>query len=577
MIRIENLKVKFKTESGWFEAVKGVSFDLKKGEVMGIVGESGSGKSVTSLSIMRLHDPAISLFSGHIFYKDIDLLALPEEKMPDYRGNQISMIFQEPMTSLNPVLTCGSQVAEAIKRHRSGTEVKNVKEAVLELFNEVQLPSPEHIYNSYPHEISGGQKQRVMIAMALSCNPDVLIADEPTTALDVTVQNTILKLLLRIKEERHMSLIFISHDLGVIGEIADRVIVMYRGEIVEEAEVQEIFNNPRHPYTRGLLACRPSPERRLYKLPVVADFLSEDEQGNIQAGQTLTQVLETLQIDEAKTAIRKNIIYSHKPILRVENLNTWFPVSQGLFRPVKEYKKAVNDVSFEVFPGETLGLVGESGCGKTTLGRSILRLIEPTGGNIFFKGTNLRDLSSDKMRAFRREIQIIFQDPYSSLNPRLTIGQSIMEPMQVHAVFSDDKQRKKRVLELLERVNLRTEHFNRYPHEFSGGQRQRISIARALALQPEFIICDESVSALDVSVQAQVLNLLRELQEEFKLSYIFISHDLAVVKHISDRMMVMNKGRIEEIGDAEDVYHNPQSDYTRKLINAIPKGIAVKS
>ena len=577
MIRVENLEVQFKTEGGWFEAVKGISFTLKKGEVVGIVGESGSGKSVTSLSIMRLHDPANSKISGNIFYNNTDLLALPAEKMPDYRGNQISMIFQEPMTSLNPVLTCGFQVAEAIKRHRAADEHTSVKNAVIDLFNEVQLPSPDRIYDSYPHELSGGQKQRVMIAMALSCNPEVLIADEPTTALDVTVQNTILKLLLRIKEERHMSLIFISHDLGVIGEIASRVIVMYKGEIVEEAGVQEIFNDPRHPYTRGLLACRPSPERRLYKLPVVADFLRLDDQGNIETGETLTGVLNSLKIDEPKAALRKSAIYSREPILKVEHLKTWFPVSEGLFRSVKEYKKAVDDVSFEVYPGETLGLVGESGCGKTTLGRSILRLIEPTSGNVFFKGTNLVDLSSNKMRAFRRDIQIIFQDPYSSLNPRLTIGQSIMEPMQVHAVYKNDRQRKARVLELLERVNLRAAHFNRYPHEFSGGQRQRISIARALALQPEFIICDESVSALDVSVQAQVLNLLRELQEEFKLSYIFISHDLAVVKHISDRMMVMNKGRIEEIGDAENVYHNPQSEYTRKLINAIPKGIAVRN
>ena len=578
MIRIENLGVKFKTESGWFEAVKGISFKVEKGEVIGIVGESGSGKSVTSLSVMRLHDPAITQITGHIFYNDIDLIGLTADQMQEYRGNQVSMIFQEPMTSLNPVLTCGFQVGEAIIRHKKHRKTDEVKAAVLDLFREVQLPSPENIYNSYPHQLSGGQKQRVMIAMALSCNPEVLIADEPTTALDVTVQNTILQLLLRIKEERNMSLIFISHDLGVIGEIADRVIVMYKGEIVESASVEEIFNDPKHPYTRGLLACRPSPERRLYKLPVVEDFLHRDTAGNILAGgPALSKVLEGLKINEADLANRKSMIYSQEPILKVENLKTWFPVSHGFFSPVKEYKKAVDDVSFQVYPGETLGLVGESGCGKTTLGRSILRLVEPSGGNVFYKGTNLTKLSSAEMRAFRRDVQIIFQDPYSSLNPRLTIGQSIMEPMQVHHVFADDKQRKNRVLELLERVNLRPEHFNRYPHEFSGGQRQRISIARALALKPEFIICDESVSALDVSVQAQVLNLLRELQEEFKLSYIFISHDLAVVKHISDRMMVMNKGRLEEIGDAEEVYNHPKSDYTRKLISAIPKGAAIRN
>jgi peptide/nickel transport system ATP-binding protein len=353
---------------------------------------------------------------------------------------------------------------------------------------------------------------------------------------------------------------------------------MYKGEIVESAPVDEIFNDPKHPYTRGLLACRPSPERRLYKLPVVEDFLNRDAAGNILAGgPTLSKVLEELQINQAELDKRKKLIYSQEPILKVENLKTWFPVSKGFFSPVKEYKKAVDDVSFMVYPGETLGLVGESGCGKTTLGRSILRLVEPSGGNVFYKGTNLTTLSSAEMRAFRRDVQIIFQDPYSSLNPRLTIGQSIMEPMQVHRVFATDRQRKSRVMELLERVNLRPEHFNRYPHEFSGGQRQRVSIARALALQPEFIICDESVSALDVSVQAQVLNLLRELQEEFKLSYIFISHDLAVVKHISDRMMVMNKGRLEEIGDAEDVYNHPQCDYTRKLISAIPKGAVIRN
>ncbi len=575
MIGVENLKVSFRADKGWFEAVKGISFDLKKGEVVGIVGESGSGKSVTSLAIMRLHDPAASKVSGKILYKDIDLLGLPAKNMLEYRGDRISMIFQEPMTSLNPVLTCGYQVAEAIQRHRKDRRNVNIRELVIDLFNEVQLPSPGNIYNSYPHQISGGQKQRVMIAMALSCNPEVLIADEPTTALDVTVQNTILQLLVRLKNERNMSLIFISHDLGVIGEIADRVLVMYKGQIVETASVNEIFQNPQHPYTRGLLACRPSPEVRLYKLPVVDDFLDPLKTETSAPNKTIAQVIEKFRINEAQSAKRRTTIYSGEPILRVENLKTWFPISEGMFRPAKNFTKAVNDVSFEVYPGETLGLVGESGCGKTTLGRSILRLVEPTSGNIFYRGTNLIKIAAGEMRAFRRNIQIIFQDPYSSLNPRLTVGQSLMEPMQVHQVYQNNQQRKAKVLELLERVNLKAEHFNRYPHEFSGGQRQRISIARALGLQPEFIICDESVSALDVSVQAQVLNLLRELQEEFNLSYIFISHDLAVVKHISDRMMVMNKGQIEEIGNAEEVYHHPKSEYTRKLIDAIPKGISV--
>lgn len=565
MLQVSDLNVKFKTQNGLFEAVKGISFNLKKGETIGIVGESGSGKSVTSLALMRLLDKNQALISGHILLNNNSLCGLPEGKMRKIRGHQMAMIFQEPMTSLNPVLTCGYQITEAIQLHLNTTKAE-AKEKTIALFKEVQLPRPEAIFDSYPHQISGGQKQRVMIAMALSCNPEILIADEPTTALDVTVQKTILELLLKLKAERNMSLIFISHDLGVISEIADRVLVMYKGEVVEEAPVKQLFSAPEHPYTKGLLACRPSPELHLKKLPVIADFLDSDTKKAI----SIEKIRAGYEYPADEIIERKNKLYSQQPLLRINNLNTWFPVNNGFFNRNKEFVKAVKQVSFDVYPGETLGLVGESGCGKTTLGRSILRLIEPTSGTIQFENTDLRSLKKDDLREIRRDIQIIFQDPYSSLNPRLTVGASLMEPLQVHQFYTNDSKRKKKVLELLERVNLSPEHFNRYPHEFSGGQRQRIVIARALALQPKFIICDESVSALDVSVQAQVLNLIRELQQEFNLTYIFISHDLAVIKHISDRMMVMNKGEIVEMGNPDEIYYHPKEEYTKKLISSIP-------
>ncbi|RYZ96997.1 MAG: ABC transporter ATP-binding protein [Sphingobacteriaceae bacterium] len=495
---------------------------------------------------------------------DISICKLSEEEMREIRGDGIAMIFQEPMTSLNPVLTCGYQVTEAIRQHRKVSKA-DAKQQTIALFNEVQLPRPEAIFDSYPHQISGGQKQRVMIAMALSCNPELLIADEPTTALDVTVQKNIIELLLKLKAERNMSLIFISHDLGVIKQIADRVLVMHNGEIVEQAEVEELFNNPQHPYTKGLLACRPSPQRQLRKLPVVTDFFNGDKDISIE------DITQQYAYRPGEIKERRKKLYVNKPILKVHGLSKWFPVTKGLFGLSKTVVKAVDNVSFDVFPGETLGLVGESGCGKTTLGRSILRLIEPSAGNMNFEDTDLCKLGTKDMRRMRRYIQIIFQDPYSSLNPKLTVGQSLMEPLQVHGLYSNDALRKQKVLEVLERVSLLPGHFNRYPHEFSGGQRQRIVIARALVLQPKFIICDESVSALDVSVQAQVLNLLRELQEEFNLTYIFISHDLAVIKHISDRMMVMNNGEIVEMGYPEDIYSNPKEEYTKRLIAAIPK------
>ena len=565
MLKVKELAIKFYNQENksWFEAVRNISFELQKGKVLGIVGESGSGKSVTSFAIMRLHDPKNTAISGQIIFQDTNILELAEKDLTMFRGNKMAMIFQEPMTSLNPVFTCGYQVQEAIMLHQK-VDKKTAKAHTLALFEEVQLPRPEHIFNSYPHQISGGQKQRVMIAMALSCNPELLIADEPTTALDVTVQKNILALLLRLKKERNMGLIFISHDLGVISEIADDLLVMYKGEIVEQGTAKQLFENPQHPYTKGLLACRPNPELNLKRLPIIADFLNNNE------AVSLKKIVLANSYSPEEIENNRSKLYEQDPLLIVENLCTWYPVKKGFFSKTKNFIKAVDDVSFKVFPGETLGLVGESGCGKTTLGRTLLRLITPNAGTIIFDGKNLTELNGTQLRRIRRDIQIIFQDPYSSLNPKITVGNAIMEPLQVHQVFNNDQERKTHVLELLAKVNLKPEHFDRFPHEFSGGQRQRVVIARALALKPKFIICDESVSALDVSVQAQVLNLLKDLQAEFGLTYIFISHDLAVVKHISDRMIVMNNGKIEEQGFPEVIYNHPKADYTKKLIAAIP-------
>lgn len=573
LLEVKNLSTHFFSEGRTIKAVDNISFNIYRGETVGIVGESGSGKSVTSLSIMRLIPwPPGKIVSGEILYHDskgiVDLATLPEKEMRRFRGNDISMIFQEPMTSLNPVFTCGSQVDEAIMLHQKKNKTQ-AKQLTLSLFESVQLPDPLRIYKAYPHELSGGQKQRVMIAMAMSCNPDILIADEPTTALDVTVQKTILDLMAELKNNIRASIMFITHDLGVIADIADRVLVMYKGHIVEQGTVLDIFENPQHPYTKGLMACRPPLQKRLKKLPVISDFMEEDKDGNIIEKKT---DLHEIIITEKEIADRLENLPKQNPILKVEHLKTYFPTNKNFLGKTTDWIKAVDDVSLNVYPGETLGLVGESGCGKTTLGRTIIRLQEPTSGTVEFMGKDILALDHNAMKQVRKEMQIIFQDPYSSLNPRLTIGYAILEPMQVHALYNNDKQRKEKVIELLEKVNMPADVYGRYPHEFSGGQRQRICIARALALNPRFIICDESVSALDVSVQAQVLNLLMDLRSEFGFSYIFISHDLSVVKFMSDRMLVMNKGKIEEQGPADTIYNNPQSDYTKKLIEAIPKG-----
>jgi len=578
LLEFKNLVTEFHTEGTIVKAVNGVSFTLNKGETIGIVGESGSGKSVTSLSAMRLiPSPPGKISGGEIIFHEkdgtaTDLLAISEEEIRKFRGNDIAMIFQEPMTSLNPVFTCGDQVMEAIILHQKLNK-KDAKALTIKLFEEVQLPTPERIFSTYPHQISGGQKQRVMIAMAMSCKPSVLIADEPTTALDVTVQKTILQLMQNLQKEHDMGIMFITHDLGVIAELADKVVVMYKGNIVEQGSVWDIFTNPKHPYTKGLLACRPPLDKRYTFLPTVSDFMKIDENGEIiDNGISVAEFTKDLAIPESERVAKHKKLYNQKPLMQIKNLKTYFPIRNGFFGGISDHVKAVDNVSFDVYPGETLGLVGESGCGKTTIGRTIIRLEESTEGQMIYKGKDIAKMNTEELRLFRKDVQIIFQDPYSSLNPRMTIGNAIMEPMQVHGILENDEQRKKKVEELLTRVSLDPTHFYRYPHEFSGGQRQRIGIARALAVKPKFIICDESVSALDVSVQAQVLNLLNELKEEFGLTYIFISHDLSVVKYMSDRMVVMQEGKIEEMGDADQIYNNPATKYTQKLIDAIPEG-----
>ncbi|MDY6781218.1 MAG: ABC transporter ATP-binding protein [Cyanobacteriota bacterium] len=611
VLDVRNLQVQFVTDEKIVAAVDGISFQLQRGQTLGIVGESGSGKSVTSLAIMGLLSSTARTSQGEIWFTPetgqsaVNLLALSSEQRRQFRGGEIAMIFQEPMSALNPVFDIGFQLTEAIRLHQGVADAEARRRAIASLQEVKLLPSDEQLRENYrlemggaeigdrelthhineqkaailkrfPHELSGGQLQRVTIAMAISCNPTLLIADEPTTALDVTVQATILEILRELCAARNLSTIFITHDLGVIAEIADRVAVMYKGKIVEQGEIEQLFYRPQHPYTKGLLACRPRLEGNPALLPTVADFMEveTDAQGGIVIKEKIP--LETaspgnaIAIEKEKLPQANNGV-KQPPLLRAENLRVGFP-QRGMFGRTRRYFMAVNDVSFEVYSGETLGLVGESGCGKSTLARTLLRLTPIMDGRIEFDGEEITNIKGKRLRRLRREMQIVFQNPYNSLDPRMSIGQTVMEPLGIHSVGKSGKERRDRVAYLLERVGLHPDWARRYPHEFSGGQRQRVCIARALALNPKFIICDESVSALDVSVQAQVLNLLKELQGEFGLTYIFISHDLSVVKFMSDRIIVMNKGKVEEIGDPEQIYRQPQQEYTRQLIASIPSG-----
>jgi len=558
LLSVKNLSLGFKSRKTTNAVLHDISFDVLPNEIVGIVGESGSGKSVTNLAVLGLlPQKSVDISSGEILFEGADLLNYSTQELQEIRGNAISMIFQEPMSSLNPSMRCGKQVTEILQRHKK-LSAQEAKTETLNLFEQVKLPRPASVFKAYPHKISGGQKQRVMIAMAIACKPKLLIADEPTTALDVTVQKEIILLLKELQKETGMSILFISHDLSLVSEIADRVIVMYKGKIVERGTAASIFKNPQEEYTKALIYARPSTKERLERLPTVADFLNQKPMAPA--------------VSEAVRTAKHQKLYSKTPLLEIKNAQKEYYSNVSFFGK-KETIKAVNDVSFKIYEGETLGLVGESGCGKSTLGNLILHLDQVTSGHIFYQGTDLTRLKTRDLRKLRRDIQIIFQDPYSSLNPRLTVGQAITEAMEVHKLYASKKERKAEALKLLEQVGLLPEHYDRYPHEFSGGQRQRIGIARTIAVKPKFIVCDESVSALDISVQAQVLNLLNTLKEEYNFTYLFISHDLAVVKYISDRLLVMRNGQFEETGEADAVYAAPQSDYTQALINAIPKGI----
>ncbi|HUB61577.1 MAG TPA: ABC transporter ATP-binding protein [Puia sp.] len=553
LVSVHNLSIGFETDDRFVSGVEDIGFDVRRGEIVALVGESGSGKSITALSILQLLPvPPARVTAGEIHFtrrdgEVVDLLKQPLGVMQQIRGGEIGMIFQEPMTSLNPVYTCGDQVVEAIRIHRK-VGAERARQETIALFEKVRLPDPERLFTRYPHQLSGGQKQRVMIAMAMSGGPSLLICDEPTTALDVTVQSTILELIRSLQRTEDLGVIFITHDLGVVAEIADRALVMYKGRVVETGMVKDLFAHPQHPYTKGLLNCRPALHVKGERLPMVSDYIEGSAPAAVRIGRP--------EIGEV--------------MMRVEDLKVWYPSRRTWLGKPVAFTKAVDGVTFDVRKGEVLGLVGESGCGKTTLGRALLRLVEPTGGKIVFDGSDWTGLDRSALKRRRSQIQLIFQDPYSSLNPRLRIGPAIAEAMTVHGMGVGDRDRRKRVIELLEKVSLGGEHYDRYPHEFSGGQRQRIVIARALSLQPSFLICDESVSALDVSVQAQVLNLLNDLRRELGFTVVFISHDLSVIRYISDRIMVMNKGRIEEMGEAEEVYLRPRTECTKKLLAAIP-------
>ena len=554
LIEVRDLRVRFRLDkTQTFDAVRGVSFDIPGRSTVALVGESGSGKSVTAMAIVGLLPPesALILDGSRVMYGGRDLLREPREGLQRIRGKEISMIFQEPMTSLNPVFTVGDQIGEVLRLHM-GLGRAQARARAVEVLNEVGIPEPQLRVNSYPHQLSGGQQQRVMIAMAIACEPKLLIADEPTTALDVTIQKQILELMAGLKQRLHMSVLFITHDLALVGEIADHVVVMQSGEIRESAPVADIFERPRHPYTRALLECRPRLDRRPQRLPVIDDFMRAEGK---PAGQ-----------QERKRGVTEDDAI----ILEARNLSKEFRLREGLFG--HKAFRAVDRVSFSLAKGKTLGLVGESGSGKTTIGLALMRLIDATGGEVLFEGTDLLKLSRRELMPYKRRIQIIFQNPYASLNPRFTVGNMLIEPMQIHGIGADLAARSKMAYALLDRVGLGRVAFNKYPHEFSGGQRQRIAIARCLTMKPDVLICDESVSALDVSIQAQVLNLLQDLQDEFRMSYIFISHDLAVVKYMSDQVMVLNNGELVEMANSDDIYLAPKQDYTRRLLSAIPRG-----
>ncbi|ANW97367.1 ABC transporter ATP-binding protein [Wenyingzhuangia fucanilytica] len=557
ILSIQNLNISFQNQQVENKVVHNVSFEIMPNQIVGVVGESGSGKSVTSMAMMGLLPKNISKVKGKILYNEVSLTDLSPKELREIVGKEISMIFQEPMTSLNPSLTCGEQVAEVLDLHTDLSK-NEIEAEVLQLFEKVKLPRAKKMMTQYPHELSGGQKQRVMIAMAIACKPKLLIADEPTTALDVRVQDEIILLLKELQQETGMSILFITHDLALIAEIAQQVIVMQKGKIVEQGTVENVFLHPKEIYTKALINAKPKLNIRLKELPSVASYLQDDFKEEIFTTEERSQFHQQL--------------YSKQPLLEVKNLKTYYTSKNNWFAK-PNVVKGVDDVSFKVYEGETVGLVGESGSGKSTIGRTILGLEKATAGEIWYNGVNLLTLNNSQRKKYRQEIQLIFQDPYSSLNPSMKVGEAILEPMIRHGVLASNSKRKEYIYQLLEKVGLEKEHYNRYPHEFSGGQRQRIGIARALALQPKLIICDESVSALDVSVQAQVLNLLNKLKKEFEFTYLFISHDLSIVKFMSDQLIVLNQGKIEEIGDADAIYNQPQKAYTKALIHAIPKGI----